>query len=175
MDLAEYNYLCKVNGFFLYKLPNCWSTSQQNDSLRKENYRLVSILISLSKIFEKIMDNQLSELKARVFSYVLSAFRTGYSAEYVMMNIVEKWKSALDTSKSSDTLLMDLSKAFNSIPHDLLLANLKAYVIEGGSLTLITSYLRNRKQCVNICSYCSEWLPLSKDVPQGSISGPSIF
>ncbi len=43
------------------------------------------------------------------------------------------------------------------------------------SLTLIASYLRNRKQRVKICGYCSEWLPLSKGVPQGSISGPSIF
>ncbi len=91
------------------------------------------------------------------------------------MTLVEKWKSTLDTSKSSGTLLMDLSKAFNCIPHDLLLAKLKAYGIEEGSQTLISSYLRNRKQHVIICGYCSEWLLLSKGVPQSSISGPSIF
>ncbi len=69
---------------------------------------------------------------------------------------------------------MDLSKAFDCIPHDLLLAKLKAYDIEEVSLTFIASYLRNRKR-VKICGYCSEWLLLSKGVPQGSISGPSIF
>ncbi len=91
------------------------------------------------------------------------------------MNLVEKWKSALDTSKSSGIFLMDLSKAFDYIPHDLLLAKLKAYGIKDGSLTLIASYLRNRNQHVKIGGYCSEWLPLSKGVPQGSISGPNIF
>ncbi len=121
------------------------------------------------------MDNQLSELKIRVFLDVLSAFRPGYSIQYVLMNLVEKWKSDLDTSKSSGTLLMDLSKAFDCIPHDLLLIKLKAYGVEEVSLTLIASYLRNRKQSVKICGYCSAWLPLSKGVPQGSISGPSIF
>ncbi len=70
---------------------------------------------------------------------------------------------------------MDLSKAFDCIPHDLLLAKLKAYGIEEVSLTLVASYLRNRKQRVKICGYCSEWLPLSKGVPQRSISRPRIF
>ncbi len=59
------------------------------------------------------MDNQLSELKTMVFSDVLSAFGPGYSIQYVLMNLVEKWMSALDTSKSSGTLLMDLCKAFD--------------------------------------------------------------
>ncbi len=62
---------------------------------------------------------------------------------------------------------MDLSKAFDCIPHDLLLAKLKAYGIEEVSLTFIASYLRNRKQRVQICGYCSELLALSKGVPQG--------
>ncbi len=91
------------------------------------------------------------------------------------MNLVNKWKSPLNTSKSSGTRLMDLSKAFNCIPHDLLLAQLKAYGIEEGSITLTSSYLRNREQRVNICGYYSECLPLRYGVPQGSISGRSIF
>ncbi len=123
------------------------------------------------------MDNQLSELKTMVFSDVLSAFRLSYitSIQYILMNLVEKGKSSLDTSKSSGTFLMDLSKAFDCIPHDLLLAKLKAYGIEEGSLSLTARYLRNMKQCVKICGYCCEWLPLSKGVPQGSISKQSIF
>ncbi len=67
-----------------------------------------------------------------------------------------------------------ISKAFDCIPHDLFLAKLKAYGIEEISLTLIASYLRNGKR-VKICGYCSKRLSLSKGVPQGSISRPSIF
>ncbi len=65
---------------------------------------------------------------------------------------------------TSGILLMDLSKAFDCIQHDLLLAKVKTCDIEEVSLTLIVSYLRNRKH-VKICGYCSEWLPLSKCVP----------
>ncbi len=64
---------------------------------------------------------------------------------------------------------------FDCILHDLLLGKLKAYGIEDVSLTLIPNYLRNRKQRVKIWGYYSEWLPLSKGVPQGSKSRPSIF
>ncbi len=95
-------------------------------------------------------------LSTRVFWDVLSAFRPGYSSQYVLMNLVEKWKTALDTSKSSYTLLMYLPMAFDCIPHDLLLAKLKVYGIEKVSLTLIARYLRNRKQCVKSYGYCSE-------------------
>ncbi len=141
----------------IIKLQRLVHITKKNYSLSKENYRLaVSILTSLFEIFEKIVDNQLSELKTKVFSDVHSAFRPGYTTQYVLMNLVEKWKSALDTSKSSSTLLMDLSKAFDCIPQDLLLAKLKAYDIEEVSLALIASYLRNREQFVNICGYCRD-------------------
>ncbi len=81
----------------------------------------------------------------------------------------------MEKSYSSGILLIDLSKAYDCIPDDLLLAKLKAYGIEEVSLTLVASYRRNWKQCIKICGYCSEWLPLGKDVPQGSKSRPSIF
>ncbi len=59
---------------------------------------------------------------------------------------------------------MNLSKAFDCIPHDFLLAKLKAYGIEEGSITLIASY-----QCIKICGYCIEWLPLSKGVKKHKV------
>ncbi len=72
---------------------------KNTDVLRKENYRPVSILTSTSKVYEKIMANQISTLQKHVFSDELSAFREGYSTQYVLVNLVEKLKSALDRSK----------------------------------------------------------------------------
>ncbi len=115
--------------------------------LRKENYRPVNILTSTSKVYEKIMDNQISK---HVFSDELSAFREGYSTQYVLVNIVEKLKSALDRSKCGGALLMDLSKVFDCILCDLIIAKLKAYGMSNQSLAFMCSYLHNRKQRVNV-------------------------
>ncbi len=138
--------------------------------LKKENYRPVSILTSLSKTFEKIMGNQMETLMM-VFSDELLAFRKGYNTQYVLMHLVEKWKNDLDQSKSCGTLLMDLSKAFDCILHDLLIAKLQAYGIDENALTFMSSYLRNRKQRAKRQGHNSEWFNLSKGVPQGSIAG----
>ncbi len=91
------------------------------------------------------------------------------------MHLVEKWKHALNQSKSCGILLMDLSKAFDCIPHYLLIAKLQAYGIDENALTFMSSYLRNRKQRVKIQGHNSEWLNLSKGIPKGSISIPTVF
>ncbi len=121
-----------------------------------------------------ILNNQMETLK-KVFSDELSAFRKGYNTQYVLMHLIEKWKNALYQSKSCRTLLMDLSKAFDCILHDLLIAKLQAYGMEENASTFMNSYLRNRQQRVKIQGHNSEWLNLSKGVPQGSISGPTVF
>ena len=76
---------------------------------------------------------------------------------------------------SSVALLTDLSKAFECLPHDLLIAKLHAYGIKKGSWNLLFSYLKNRKQrgCLN--TTCSEWIDILFGVPQGSILGPLSF
>ncbi len=87
------------------------------------------------------------------------------NTQYVLMHLVEQWINALDQSNSCGTLLMDLSKAFDCIPHDLLIAKLQAYGMDENALTFMSSYLRNRKQHVKIQGHNSEWLNLSKGVP----------
>ena len=70
---------------------------------------------------------------------------------------------------------MDLSKAFDCLPHDLLLLKLQSYGLSKNALELLNSYLTNRKQCVKLGSLCSLYKPLVKGVPQGSILGPLLF
>ena len=70
---------------------------------------------------------------------------------------------------------MDLSKAFDCIPHDLLIAKLHAYGFSFETLTFLDSYLRNRKQCVKINNICNEFLKILSGAPQGSILSPILF
>ena len=72
-------------------------------------------------------------------------------------------------------VLMDLSKAFDCMPHNLLLAKLQAYGLSNEAITLMRSYLTGRRQRVKIGSTTSAWLEIQKGVPQGSILGPLLF
>ena len=74
-----------------------------------------------------------------------NGFRKGYSTQYCLLKMLEKWKSVVDKGKSFDALLTDLSKAFDFLSHDLLLTKLHAYGFSLSALKLIPSYLKNRK------------------------------
>ena len=84
-------------------------------------------------------------------------------------------QSFLDKSEKVGTILMDLSKAFDCLPHDLLLAKLNAYGFDLNSLKLMQNYLSGRFQRVKVGSSFSKWLEILLGVPQGSILGPLLF
>ena len=90
------------------------------------------------------------------------------------MTVLEKWKSALDKGENIYFLYMDLSKAFDTINHDLLLEKLKAYGFSINALDLMCSYLKNRKQPVQINNFSSA-KKVHAGVPQGSIDGYLLF
>ena len=83
-------------------------------------------------------------------STFLSAYRKAYSTQHVLMRLVEEWKSKLDKGYVVGAILMDLSKAFDCVPHDLLIAKLHAYGFEIEALKYIFSYLSNRQQSTRI-------------------------
>ena len=102
-------------------------------------------------------------------------FRKGFSAQYSLLSMSGKWKSATDNRKTFGALLTDLSKAFDCLSHDLLIAKLNAYGFSTVALRLVQNYLSNRKQRTKINSDFSSWEEILFGVPQGSILGPLLF
>ena len=89
--------------------------------------------------------------------------------------MIEKWKHALDKGKKVGTIFMDLSKAFDTLNHNLLLVKLNAYGSSFNTIKLNQSYLWERFRWVNINNNFSEWCKILLGVPQGSILGPQLF
>ena len=94
---------------------------KKNSNLDKENYRPVNILPVISKIYERAINEQLTSYFNQHFNVHLSAFRPGYGCQSTLLRITEDWKQALDENKYVAAILMDLSKAFDCLPHNLLL------------------------------------------------------
>ena len=121
------------------------------------------------------MHRQISEYFETVLSKFQFCFRKGYSTQDCLLDMVENCKKALDQGNEYGALLTDLSKAFDCLPHDLIVAKLHAYGFSIDSLKLINSYLTERKQRVKINDQFSSWLDIVVGVPQGSILGPLLF
>ena len=148
---------------------------KKNSILDKGNYRPVSVLPTISKIYERAINVQLSEHFKNLFNPFLAAFRAGYGCQSTLLKVIEDWKKALEENKYIGAILMDLSKAFDCLPHDLLLLKLHEYGLAPKALTLIKSYLENRLQCVKLGQITSTYEHITKGVPQGSILGPVLF
>ena len=145
------------------------------DNLCKNNYRSVNLLSVLSKLFESIMAEQLTAYFEHILSPLLSAYRKGYSCQHVILRLTELWRNALDNNKYIGTIAMDLSKAFDCMPHGLLVAKLHSYGISPKACLFLSDYLRDRMQRVKIMDTCSDWTVINRGVPQGSVLGPLLF
>ena len=107
----------------------------------KENYRPVSILPTVSKIFERNMYNDINNYMAQYLSPYLCGFRKGYSTQHCLMAMIDSWSKALDKLDNAAAILTDLSKAFDCINHELLIAKLDAYGFSHSALILVHNYL----------------------------------
>ena len=139
------------------------------------NYRPVSILNTFSKIYEKFIKDQLVSGLHKYFSSFISAYRKGYSIQHVLTRLIEEWRERLDNNYIVGAILMDLSKAFDCIPHNLISAELATYGLDYTALKLIFSCLKNRKQCVRKNKTYINLENIISDLPQGSIVGPLLF
>ena len=111
------------------------------ESIYEKNYRPVSILPVVSKIFERIMQKQITCYVEKYLSPYLCGYRKGYNTQYALALMIEKWKLSLDNSGYAAAVFMDLSKAFDTLNHELLIAKLEAYGFERQALSIILNYL----------------------------------
>ena len=148
---------------------------KKDDSTSVKNYRPVNELPVVSKVFERIMLNQIKSYMDSFLSIHLCGYRKGFSTQTALSSLNEKWKAVLDRKGFSAAIFMDLSKAFDTINHELLLAKLHTYGFSKSSLQIIFSYLSERWQDVKINSRFSSWSALLQGVPQGSVLGLLLF
>ena len=133
------------------------------------NFRLVSVLYCFSKIFENVKKGQMMPFIQNHLSIFISTYRSCYSSQYVLIRLIEEWRQKLANDHFVGAVSMDLSKAFNCISHDLLLAKLSAYGLSNEALAYILSYLSGREQSVKISNCYSIFQLIFSVVLQGSI------
>ena len=141
----------------------------------ERNFRPVSVLNTFSKVYEKVLKQQLTQHLDDTLSVLIAAYRRAHGTHHVLIRMIEDWRSNLDNDYLVGAVLMDLSKAFDCIPHDLLIAKLHAYGFDEDALVLTYSYLKRRKQSVRINNTYSSFLEVIFGVPQGSVLSPILF
>ena len=147
---------------------------KKKDPTDKTNYRSVSIIPLLSKAFEKVMYIQLYDYMENFLNQLLCGFRKGYSTQHELFKLIQSWQKELDESGFVETILMDLSKAYDCLQHDLMVAKLEAYDLAKESLQLISDCLSYCKQRTKIGSTYSDWADVIRGIPQVSILGPLL-
>ena len=113
---------------------------KKENELKKENYLPVSDFSHASKIFERIVFNQINLFFESRFWPLLAGFRKNHSTQNVLLNMTEKYKHALDKGKKVGAIFIHLSKAFDTLNHDLLLPKLNAYGFSYYAIKFIQSY-----------------------------------
>ena len=140
-----------------------------------KNYRPISLLPSISKIFEKIAYKRLYNFM-RPFLYKSQyGFRTDHSTINAITELHTDVLEAFDYNKITLATFLDLSKAFDTIDHDIMINKLNFYGVRGLALDWFKNYLHNRKQYVEFKKEISETRSITCGVPQGSVLGPLLF
>ena len=148
---------------------------KKGDRDLKDNYRPGSILPAISKIFKKLLCKQITMFIDPFLSKFQCGFRKRYGAQYCLLAMLEHWKSTVDKGKVFGALLTDLSKAFDCLSHELIVAKLNAYGFNLAALKLVQSYLSKRRQRTKINQSYNLWEEILFGVPQRSILDPILF
>ena len=150
---------------------------KKGDKTTFNNYRPISLLPAISKVIERIIFNQLSEYleNNKLLNSSQYGFRSGHSTDYAALELIDRLITQMDRNDVPINIYLDLSKAFDTIDHFILIDKLKYYGISEASSLLLKNYLTDRKQCTEINNVRSNTLSITTGVPQGSILGPLLF
>jgi hypothetical protein len=167
------------NGIFpeAFKVAKVIPIHKMGSHLNYSNYRPISLLSNLSKLFEKAMFHRLNNFleKHKCIYKHQYGFRNKHSTTHALIEITEKIRQALDNKNFACGVFIDIQKAFDTVDHKILLCKLQHYGVRGIPLCWFSSYLYNRKQFVSINGIKSELANSFNGVPQGSVLGPLLF
>ena len=169
---------CITEGNFIadFKKAEVLPLYKNNGRAGKSNYRPISILSIVSKLYERFLYSQLYDyFDKNIFSKYQCGFCKGFSTQHTLLVMIEKMKTARDNKHFCAAILTDLSKAFDCICHDLFIAKLNAYGVDRNALKLVYDYFSDRSQKSKVGSSFSDYLDIIYDVTQGSIIGPLLF
>jgi hypothetical protein len=152
-------------------IPKCSSPIEMKD------FRPISILPLMSKILEKVVHEQINKflLQSNQTDPMQSGFKAKHSTSTAVLKITEDIRKATDSGELTILILLDFSKAFDTVNHEILLAKLRNLNFNENSLKWMKSYLRGRFQRVIFKTKESSWTQVENGVPQGSILGPLLF
>ena len=161
----------------LLKIAKITPIFKKDDPTVLSNYRPISLLNSISKIFEKVIFQQIhTHFKSKNLYYVSQyGFREQHSTQQAALELIDRIILDMDKGKTPLNIYIDLSKAFDTIDHEILLFKLHHYGFRDNSYKLMQSYLSNRLQYVELEGIASTMQPIKTGVPQGSILGPLLF
>lgn len=150
---------------------------KKGDPADLNNYRPISLLPVISKIVEKAMSARMARFFEgnKIFTEKQFGFRKGLGTTQAVMDLVNLINNSFERSEYASAVFCDLSKAFDCVPHDLLIKKLQKYNFHPKSLNLIRTYLENRTQYVITNGGTSSSRTIKAGVPQGSILGPLLF
>ena len=177
--------LCKYYNWFIeqsifpdiFKLAQVTPLFKKGESQLFENYRPISLLPIFGKIFEKIIFSRLHNFLSanNVISNQQFGFRKNHSTTHAINYSISMILNGIENNKHVIGIFLDLSKAFDTINHDIMLAKLTNYGIRDNCLKLLESYLTSRKQIVKFGDELSDSGNIKYGVPQGSVLGPLLF
>jgi len=150
---------------------------KKSDKTDVGNYRPFSILTIISKIFERVVYDQIEQylVEKNLLYQFQSGFRRGFSTESCLIHLSDFIRFEMDKGHMIGMVLHDLHKAFDTVNHDILLMKLQSIGLNTDIINWFQSYLSGRLQTINISGASSTPREITCDVPQGSILGPLLF